>query len=156
MPAVKITATWSGDLDDKCQRKLDTMAGKALDTLDELGAEAASIMRSLAPVVSGSYRGAIISRRDVVGRRLGVNAKSNAPHAHIVEVGRKPGKMPLAADLMPKLGLTRREAYVMARAIGRKKTRGRRVASRARKAMKGRLAAESEGLAQWLNNLDAT
>lgn len=158
MAAVKITANWSGTMDDACRRKIDTMAGKTLDTLDELGSEAAGIMRTLAPVLTGNYRAGITSRRDVVGRRIGVNAKSMAPHAHLVEVGRKPGKMPPTTTIGPKLGIASASprTFVIARAIGRKKTKGRRVASRARRAMKGRLAAESVQLAAWLNDLDAT
>lgn len=155
---VTVTAQWSGNLDDACRRKIDTMAGKSLDVLEALGNEAASHMRSIAPVVTGAYRGAIVSRRNVVGRRIGVDTKSMAPHASLVERGRKPGKMPPTTSIGPKFGIASAspETFVIARAIGRKKTRGRRVAGRTRKAMKGRLAAESAQLAAWLNDLDRT
>lgn len=154
--AVRVTATWTGDIDDRCQRKIDTMAGKTLSVLEQLGAEGVSIARPLAPVLSGAYRGAIHFRRDVVGKRMGVNVLSGAPHAHLVESGRKPGKIPLAADLTVKLSVSRSDAYPIARRIGTKGTKGAKVMARTRKAMKGRLASESHQLAAWLNDLDAS
>ena len=156
MGAVKVKAVWTGTVDDSCQRKLDTMASRTLGVLDDLGTDAVMLARGLAPVASGAYVGGLTSRRNVVGRRIGVDVRSTVPHAHVVEAGRKPGKMPLATDLMGKLGVDRNEAFLIGRKIGRKGTKGARVIKKTRGIMKGRLASEAVKLGAWLNDLDAS
>lgn len=155
MPAVKVKAEWSGNIDDTTQRKLDSMTARTVAVLDDLGTDAVMLARGLAPVASGAYVGGLTSRRNVIGRRMGVDVRSTVPHAHVVEAGRKPGKMPLASDLMGKLGIDRTEAFLIGRRIGRKGTKGARVIKRTRATMKGRLASEAVKLGAWLNDLDA-
>lgn len=154
--APKVTATWEGNLTELSTRKLDRLTARTLDELDELGARAASYARGIAPVRSGTYRAGILSRRNVVGTRVGVEAKSIAPHASIVERGRKPGKRPPASKLAQNLGIGQSEAYVIAARIGRKKTKGHGVIRKTRKAMAGELARKAEELGRWLNDLDDT
>ena len=115
---VKVTATWEGTLGADCERKVATMAARTYEVLDRLGQEGRSYAAGIAPVRTGAYRAGLTSRRDVEGRRIGVNVRSTAPHAAIVEKGRKPGKGPPPAVIMSAFSVDRHRAVAISRSIG--------------------------------------
>lgn len=97
-------------------------AGTALRRgLSQLGELGEAVARSVAPIgPSGNYYlgiGHQVHNTTVV---IG----SSAPHAHLVEHGRSPGKMPPPARIQALMGLGPHEAFLVARAIGEQGTDG--------------------------------
>jgi hypothetical protein len=152
----KITVTWDGDIIERVDAKLSALNGRVYDILDGLGAEGAGFARSISPVETGNYRGSLHARRRLTRNRQGVEITSAAPHAHLVEVGRKPGKAPPSDKLGPVLGLTGADAFMVARSIAAKGTKGHRVIAKTKKAMAPRTVAAHRQLGIWLNDLDAS
>jgi HK97 gp10 family phage protein len=96
----------------------------------ETAREIRKAARSLAPRgATGNLRQGIRMRRN--RRRMTVRVYAGAPafHAHLVEYGRKPGKMPSPLEIAQEIGPWAGfkgiyvDPFVLARAIGKKGTR---------------------------------
>lgn len=120
-----------GNLHDVVARRRAEATGDIVRTLGrvgELGVRAATVLAPRGP--TGNY----VERLDATTRSspyaLSTTIGGRAPHSHLVERGRKPGKMPPAEKMAAILKIPRSEAFVIARAIGRSGTTGSRVLAR--------------------------
>lgn len=108
---------------DAWQRGLES---EVLDGLEQIGELGALRLRSLSPEgPTLNYVAGIGHTVDRSSRSVAVG--SRAPHAHLVEKGREPGKMPPPQKLAGLLGVPKREAFLVARAIGKSGTEGHHV-----------------------------
>jgi hypothetical protein len=151
----KITVVFDDGISRAVDRKLDRIVAEAYDVCDDLAGQAASYARGIAPVETGRYRGSIMSSRHAKGKRVGVDVKSLAPHAALVERGRRAGKPPPVSVVMAAWGLPRRQAFMVARRIGQKGTKGRKVMAKTKKAMTAETLAAHIRFGRWLSDLDA-
>lgn len=93
--------------------------GTVRDGLERLGSEGADLMRRRrVHEVTGNFAAGIGYEVEGSGWHQSVSIGSSAPHAHLVEHGRPPGRMPSPARIAGLLGLDRRAGFLVARAIG--------------------------------------
>jgi hypothetical protein len=96
------------------------------------------LLRALAPQdVTGDYRRLITSEVSAAGE-LAVYSRSQ--HRDAVEKGRRPGKMPPPTVVAKAYGLPANEAFLLARRIGRRGTKGHHPVEKLRSAMSGEIA----------------
>jgi hypothetical protein len=121
-------------------------------TMVEITNTAKSLVISGAPTITGRYKGSIKSTvsasRTVVGSVTG-RVKSTY-HGHLVEEGRKPGKCPKPGSVLNLItwgGTPQeewRQAFAMARWIGRHGTQGWHLFKKAFDSVKGSVPAKFE------------
>lgn len=108
---------------------------EVLDALERIGEAGESTSRRLAPGgPTGNYErgiGHTVNASDVA-----VTVGSKARHAHLVERGREPGKMPPPAKLASIFGISKADAYPIAKSIGRSGTEGAHVMELTARAMR--------------------
>ena len=132
--SIRIRITGAADI----ERRLDPAAlrRRVADAMDVVIGDAASLLSEASPVgVYAHMQGAWLQTTGTEITTTGVlgfaDPTPTAPHAWFVINGRKPGKMPPIADIMPwvakKLGASgtalRSVAFLVARKIGRKGTK---------------------------------
>lgn len=100
-----------------------------------------SLLRALAPGdVTGNYRRRVTSEVSGSGSDLKLTVYSRSPHRYLVEKGRKPGKMPPPKALAKAYGLPASGAFLLARRIARRGTRGHHPVEKLRSAMRSEIA----------------
>jgi hypothetical protein len=114
---------------------VDRAVGRADDRvtemLQEIGERGTTIAQGLAPTNSGRYR-------ESIGYELessAVNVGSKSRRAHLVEHGRKPGRMPPPTLIASIFDVDKQEAFQIARWIGEVGTPGSSVMEFTRNAM---------------------
>lgn len=101
--------------------------------MQDLGRKGASVIEGLAPTgPTRNYKSRVTSTTTRTGDNVRTTMGSRASHRHLVEDGRRPGRMPSPARMQRALNLDRRSAFLVARAIGRRGTKGHFVVKRAR------------------------
>lgn len=92
--------------------------------LDEIGSTALRALQGAAPIgPTGNFFRGLQQRREEHAVEVG----SDAPHAHLVERGRSPGRMAPPALIAALMDLPPDQAFLVARAIGRRGTDGVKV-----------------------------
>lgn len=120
------------------------------DHLDQLGREGIDLARRFAPIgPTGNYFNRLEHRVETDAVEIG----SHAPHAHLVERGRSPGKMPPPKLIAALMDLSDRQAFLVARSIARKGTRGVFVFTQVRDALRPVVARTARDLARDLGGL---
>lgn len=112
-----------GVLADRLRRNADQAPNTLGIMLEKVGERAVGIAQSLAPVGSGRYRAGLKANPAGSGPTQTVEIGSDA-HGYVVEHGRPPGRMPPPPLIAALYGLSQREGFLVARAIGRTGTRG--------------------------------
>lgn len=127
-----------GDVDRQLDHKARTADRHVRDGLEELGERGESVMLGMAPHGPTDHFADRITH-DVEGSGFSalVRIGSKAPHAHLVNKGRRPGRMAPPVLIAHLLGLDRRAGFATARAIGRKGTEGTDIYERTRDALRG-------------------
>lgn len=121
-----------GDVDRQIDRKARLAPAALRDALGELGQLGEARMHAFAPDgPTGNYSARITHTVEADQVKIG----SKAPHAHLVERGRRPGKMPPPALMSAVFGIDRHAGFTLARSIGRAGTSGHHVLERARDAL---------------------
>lgn len=92
--------------------------------LDELGQVGLQVLRRAAPI--GPTGNFFASLQYLLERRA-VEIGADAPHAHLVEDGRGPGKMAPPALIAALMDLPPRQAFLVARSMGRRGTTGAKI-----------------------------
>lgn len=143
-------ATSTGNLDARLAElaaERDRSMGRHLDTLGKAGLAAA---RSRAPVgATGNFFAGL--RYDVLEEAVEVG--SDARHAHLVEKGRPPGRMAPPALIAALMDLPPREAFLVARSLGRRGTKGAEVFTAVRGDLTATVARIAEALARDIGGL---
>lgn len=111
-----------------------------------------AVARSLAPVNTGTYRDSLRGR--TIHRPAAVEVKSSLRIAHVIQGGRGPGKLPPPRALAAKLGLDARDAYPVARAIGRRGVPGVDVLELTRRALEPLVDDVRRDIASDIGSLD--
>lgn len=136
---MNITVTASpGDVDRQLARKAHISPSALREGLEELGEAGESVMHTLAPhgpSGNSTFDARITHSVEGAGLSQQVKIGSKSPHAHLVERGRRPGKMPPPAKMSALFGLDRHGGFVVARAIGAHGTTGHHVLERTRTAL---------------------
>lgn len=92
--------------------------------LDELGQVGLQVLRRAAPI---GPTGNFFSSLQYLVERRAVDIGADARHAHLVERGRSAGKMAPPALIAALMDLPPRQAFLVARALGRRGTAGAQV-----------------------------
>lgn len=120
------------DAFDRLKQKADQATPIARQHFRLLGITGEALLRAVAPVgPTKEYRNQIT--HEIQGDRLTV--LSRARHRVQVEDGRRPGRMPPPLAIARRLGIPVGQAFVVARAIGRRGTKGLHPVARARSGM---------------------
>lgn len=126
---MNVTARITGGLPEAVSRARSGAPRHVADALELVGGAVAARWRAEAPVNSGDYVGTI--RHQVTGEAVSVGSDHQA--ATSIEHGRRPGAMPPPDEVQILLDLpTPREAFLVARSIGRRGTAGAGARERAR------------------------
>jgi len=99
--------------------------GAMTKATDMLAGEVKSRIHTRHPGATGSARAGIKPRVNASGNAGYVNTKNKA--AKFSQIGRSPGRMPRPSTIAKKFGLDPDEAFLVARAIGRRGTKGQSV-----------------------------
>lgn len=127
---MRITVT-AGELGPAAGRARHRTDSHLPDLLEEIGAAGEELARTVAPVLSGNFKGSITHEVE----RDAVTVGSTSRRAHIVESGRLPGKMPPPALLADLFGVPDDEAFLIARSIGQTGMDGHQVFEFTRRAL---------------------
>lgn len=131
--------------------EIDARAPETLATvLDDLGRAGVSAAQGNAPRSrTSTYVDSLT--HEVEGARVTIGAR--APHAHLVERGRRPGRQPPSTLIAHLLDLTPQEGYLVARSIARKGTAGHAVMARTAADLEPEVASAAADLARALGEL---
>lgn len=112
-----------------------------------LGDTGEKILRAIAPVGPARvYRDRVTSEVSGTGEKLKLTVYSKSPHRHLVEKGRKPGKMPPPAKLAKLMQIPKDEAFLVARRIARRGTRGHHTIDKLKKVMQPEVASTGSAI----------
>lgn len=120
------------DAFDRVERRIRRSSDVARDEFRRLAPTGEALLRSAAPHgPTGEYGRQVTSH--VKGDQISVY--SRVRYRVQVEIGRRPGKMPPPSVIARRMGLPSDQAFLVARAIGRRGHRGLHPVERARSAM---------------------
>jgi hypothetical protein len=149
---------------DTAHLKLDAVAERVrpllLDLAEDIGALGARTARGLAPRLTGRYLLGLDHVVRTTGTMITVSIGSTDRKAHLVERGRNPGKMPpprlIAAAMKPPGAekLKPREAFALARAIGRRGTQGTAVMELTKRQIESQVHRMASRTAEKIGSLD--
>jgi hypothetical protein len=159
-----ITVTIDGELAKDLDATKRRLVAEREQLLERIGQAGVRLARGYAPVLTDEYR----SKIGYTVRAASVDIGSSSRKAHLVEKGRQPGKPPPAKAFTKglrgridngltasgrKRGVTRKQrasvnaqAFLIARAIGRRGTEGHDVFERTREALRPVVNAEAGAL----------
>lgn len=138
---MNISVVVDGELADALRRVSDRADQYLTDSLAEIGSKGEDVAKGLAPENEGRFKRSISHELD----RRSVTVGSTSRRAHLVEEGRKPGKMAPPTLIASIFNVDDQEAFLIARAIGQHGTVGAHVFALTRAAMRfevKRVAAE--------------
>lgn len=150
---MKVRAVWTKNVPEAVQRAVERADPVVVDLLDRIVTEGDSTLSRLAPIgPTGNYRRSV--QHWVYPSELAAEFGATAKHSHLVEEGRRPGKPP-PLSVAYKMGATSgRQAFNLARAIGRRGTRALRPVATTRKRLNVKVAAWARQTADELGALD--
>lgn len=106
--------TFSDALSAAIQRVTSDVDPRVQDMLEAIGEKGVDIAQGLSPVRTGRYKDSI--DYELEARAVTVGAGSR--RAHLVEMGRRPGRMAPPSLIEEVMGVPPNEAFLIARAIG--------------------------------------
>lgn len=101
-------------------------------TVEEISRRGLHLLVGLAPVgPTGNFQRRLGAETTANGELIRGKLGGRAPHTHLVDKGRGPGKQPPVWLIAKLFELPRVQAFAVARAIGRRGTKGHRIFERA-------------------------
>ena len=122
-----------------------------LGQVGELGVRGATVLAPKGP--TRNYVEGLDSTVRTTAGDMAVTIGARAPHSHIVERGRQPGRMPPTAKIAVIFAVPRSQAFLIARAIGRAGTRGAHVLERTADAIRPQVHELAAKLAREIGRL---